>query len=80
MQNTSILPVKVLHSKKIINDPRLRVDIARLREMNELKEVSFKWVPSGQQLADCLTKKGAATDLLREVLATGVLPEHQMGQ
>ena len=69
-----------LDSKKIINDPRLRVDIARLREMNELKEVSFKWVPSGQQLADCLTKKGAATDLLREVLATGVLPEHQMGQ
>ena len=65
-----------LDSKKVINDPRLRVDIARLREMSELNEVLFKWVPSGQQLADCLTKKGASTDLLRDVLATGVLPEH----
>ena len=45
-----------LDSKKIISDPRLRVDIARLREMSELKEVMFKWVPSQQQLADCLTK------------------------
>ncbi len=69
-----------LDSKKIISDPRLRVDIARLREMNELKEVNFKWVPSGRQLADCLTKKGASTELLRKVLATGVLPEHLAGQ
>ena len=69
-----------LDSKKIISDPRLRVDIARLREMNDMKEVKFKWVPSGQQLADCLTKKGASTDLLRSVLATGVLPEHRVSQ
>ena len=69
-----------LDSKKIISDPRLRVDIARLREMSELKEVMFKWVPSQQQLADCLTKKGASTDVLRKALASGVLPEHQLSQ
>ena len=69
-----------LESKKVISDPRLRVDIARLREMSDLGEVLVKWVPSGLQLADSLTKKGASTDLLRKVLATGVLPEHQTGQ
>ena len=69
-----------LESKRIICDPRLRVDIARMREMTDLKEVCVKWVPSKLQLADCLTKKGASTDLLRKVLATGVLPEHQHSQ
>ena len=69
-----------LVSKKIISDPRLRVDIARLREMSELGEVLFKWVPSEQQLADCLTKKGASTDMLRKALASGVLPGHQLSQ
>ena len=65
-----------LESKKIIKDPRLRVDVARLREMNELGEITIKWVPSEMQLADSLTKRGASTDLLRKVLATGVLPGH----
>merc|ERR1712240_866378 len=69
-----------LESNKIIKDPRVRVDVARLREMNELKEISIKWVPSEMQLADSLTKRGASTDLLRKVLASGVLPGHLAGQ
>ena len=69
-----------LESSKVINDPRLRVDIARLREMRELGEVTVRWVPSELQLADCLTKRGAATDQLRRVLASGVLPGLQGSQ
>ena len=65
-----------LESKKVISDPRLRVDIGRLREMEELGEVDIKWVPGTLQLADPLTKKGASTKLLRQVLVSGVLPEH----
>ena len=63
-------------SNKIISDPRLRVDVARLREMSDLQEITIKWVPSEMQLADSLTKRGASTDLLRKVLVSGVLPEH----
>ena len=67
-------------SKKIISDPGLRVDIARLREMSELGEVLVKWIPSEQQLADCLTKKEASTDMKCKVLASGVLPDQQFSQ
>ena len=65
-----------LETTRIINDPRLRVDIARLREMKEVGEVVVKWVPSELQLADCMTKRGSSTDLLRQVLASGALPGH----
>ena len=62
-----------LASDKTISDPRLRVDIARLREMIEIGEVSVMWVSGQFQLADCLTKRGASTQLLREVLETPML-------
>ena len=65
-----------LKSKKVISDPRLRVDIARLREMTEIGEINIKWVPGTLQLADPLTKRGASTELLRQVLVSGVLPKH----
>ena len=57
--------VDSIHSSKSVDDRRLRVDIAVLRDMierKELKEVS--WVPTKQQLADCLTKRGACTQQL----------------
>ena len=65
-----------LNSKKVIKYPRLRVDIARLREMIELGEITVKWVPGKLQLADPLTKRSASSDLLRRVLVSGILPEH----
>ena len=64
---------------KLIGDSRLRVDIARLREMISLKEIKMKWVPGSLQLADALTKKGASTDLLRSVVTSGVLPPECLG-
>ena len=63
-----------LQSTKVISDPRLRVDIARLREMLSLGEIQVRWTAGAYQLADCLTKWGASADLLKSVLTTGVLP------
>ena len=54
-----------LESTRVIVDPRLRVDIARLRKMKDIGEIEVKWVKSKLQLADCMTKKGASTELLR---------------
>ena len=64
-----------LETKKVIQDPRLRVDTARLREMTEIGEVEIKWVPTGLMLADALTKNCASTELLRQVLINGRLPD-----
>ena len=63
-----------METTRVIKDPRLRVDTARLRQMNERKEVDILWVPGAEMLADCMTKKAAATDKLRKALTTGVLP------
>jgi hypothetical protein len=64
-----------LESKKVIQDSRLRVDTARLREMTEIGEVEISWVPTRLMLADALTKKDASTELLRRVVMSGRLPE-----
>ena len=68
-----------LGTTKIIQDPRLRVDTARMREMVDIGEVVVTWVPTEMMLADCLTKKDASSDLLRRVLVCGVLPEDLEG-
>lgn len=60
-----------LERKRVINDPRLRVDIARMREMVEIGEVSVNWVRGASQLADPLTKRGASSELLVKVLSSG---------
>ena len=57
-----------LKTSHVIQDTRLRVDIARIREMLELKEIMYNWVRSEEQLADALTKAGASTKRLLEVL------------
>ena len=64
-----------LETKKVIQDPRLRVDTARLREMTEIGEVEVSWVPTKMMLADALTKRDASAELLRQVLMKGRLPE-----
>ena len=59
-----------LYTTNIVDDRRLRVDIARLREMIELKELNVDWIPKENQLADCATKNGACSANLLEVLQT----------
>ena len=62
-----------LGTDRVIKDPRLRVDTARLRQMTENGELTVTWVPGTKQLADCLTKKGAPNEMLKACLSSGVL-------
>ena len=43
-----------LNTDRVIRDPRLRVDTARLRDMKDKREIRVTWVPGDNQLADCL--------------------------
>ena len=62
--------VESLHSSKYIEDRRLRLDIAVLRDMIDRGELhSVSWVDTASQLADCLTKRGASTQRLRDAIA-----------
>ena len=60
--------VENLESTKVVSDKRLRVDVARLRQMVERKEVCLHWVEGCDQIADSLTKRGASFQKLFEVL------------
>ncbi|XP_057290806.1 uncharacterized protein LOC130613486 [Hydractinia symbiolongicarpus] len=52
------------YSTKALEDKRLRVDMASLRQSTNQKEVILKWIPTKHQLADVLTKQGANSTLL----------------
>ena len=55
-----------VYSSNVIEDRRLRIDLAVLRNMLENGEIHrVSWVATSQQLADCLTKRGASTQQLR---------------
>ena len=60
-----------LTTTKVATDARLRVDVACIREMVKLKELKVNWVYKSKQLADCLTKAGASSTSLLEVLRNG---------
>ena len=62
-----------LATKNIISDKRMRIDMARIREMLSLNEIEVGFVPTDKQLADPLTKIGASVVQLRTVLQTGKL-------
>ena len=57
-----------LVTTRVISDRRLRVDVARLREMVAEKEICVTWVDGKSQVADALTKRGASSVSLIEVL------------
>ena len=57
-----------LVTTRVITDRRLRVDVARLREMVAEKEIDVAWVNGRSQVADALTKRGASSASLVEVL------------
>ena len=61
-----------LKSTKQVGDKRLRLEISGIKELMEkniVKEV--KWQTSHTQLADCLTKRGASSAKLLQVLQEG---------
>ena len=58
-----------VYSIRGIEDRRLRIEIALLREMLERKEIDkIERIEGSQQLADCLTKSGASNSKLLETL------------
>ena len=66
--------VDALASSKQVEDRRLRIDIAVLDDMLAKKEINcVKWVDTCNQLADCLTKRGASTEKLRAALYKEVI-------
>ena len=38
------------------------------------ERVEVNWIPAGKIMADCLTKRGANTEELMDVIRTGMLP------
>ena len=62
-----------LVTTRVISDRRLRVDVARLREMVEKCEIEISWIEGKQQIADSLTKRGASSSSLVQVLNSSLL-------
>ena len=59
-----------LHSTATVDDKRLHIDICCLRGMMSRKEIAeVRLTTSEEQLADCLTKSTASSELLRKVIA-----------
>ena len=63
-----------IQSNTSVAEKRLRLDISSIKELindNQVKHVV--WSASNEQLADCLTKKGASSLELLHGLDSGIL-------
>ena len=68
------LVFNAVYSMTALLNKRLRVNVAVLREMTGRGEIKkFTWVPTKDQLADCLTKRGRSPLKLLQVLTTNTL-------
>ena len=62
--------VDVLESRKNVDDRRLRVDMAVLKDMLLSEDISsIRWVSTSHQLANSLTKRGASAVQLRAAIS-----------
>ena len=69
--------VDTLCSTKTTDDKRLHIDIGPMKQLMQRNEVtSVQWIP-GKMLADVLTKRGAASFHLLELLQSGNLNLHR---
>ena len=60
--------VETLKTDNLVTDKRLRIDIARIKEMIKNEEITVEWIEGQKQISDCLTKSGASSASLRECL------------
>ena len=66
--------VEALGSTRMVDDKRLRVDVAAIKETLEKGEISnIQWVPGENQIADCLTKRGSSGYKLMNIMQSGKL-------
>ena len=64
----------MIQSNKYVQNKRLRIDISAIKKTLMKQEMhETKWINSTQQLADVLTKSGANTLLLLNLLRKGIL-------
>ena len=66
--------IQALRSTKMVDDKRLRLDIASIKEnliKNDIHEIN--WVSGDKQLANCMTKHGASPYDLMKVITNGKL-------
>ena len=59
---------QALFSTKLVDDKRLQLDIASIKESMDRNEIrSINWIQGDSQLANCLTKRGASGYELTQV-------------
>ena len=64
--------VESVNSTKLVDDKRLRIDLATVKELLKRGELAhIKWCPGEFQIANCMTKKGASSRDLLRLLNTG---------
>ena len=65
--------VEAIRSTKQNNKSVLvQADIAKIKQLVERKQVNtINWIPTQHQLADCLTKRGAATTAIKQTVVKG---------
>lgn len=64
--------VEALHSTKMVDDKRLRLDLGAIKQSLNAGEVNaVKWCPGSLQLANVMTKRGASGLQLLEVIQSG---------
>ena len=63
-----------IHTTNTVEDKGLRIAIACLRQRVNQNELIAHWIETRYQLADSLTKAGASSSILRDILCTGEFP------
>ena len=72
--------VGAVHKSTSLENKRLQIDINILREMVENGELhEFRWVSTQHQIANSLTKQGASSDQLRQILMNEWKYDHGSG-
>ena len=54
---------------KVLEDKRLMIDMCCLREMVGREGITVQWLKGCKQLADCLTKSSASSEMLVNVVS-----------
>ena len=61
--------VDAVHLSTAVENKRLQIDVGVLRDMLQLGEIQeFRWIENRKQVANSLTKAGASTDYLLNIL------------
>ena len=64
--------IEAILSTRMVDDKRLRVDVAAIQELLKLHDINrIQWVPGHLQLANPMTKQGASGFSLLKVLQSG---------